>query len=279
MTPQIEQSVLDAAAAGPSPPPPARLRAAAEFVVDRTRPDQLILFGSSARGEFTERSDFDFLVVLRPDEEQPPFPENHRRWECPATGDEVDVLFADGTLLENRRWTAGTVHCSALTEGVTVFAAPGAAKVETARDAGAEVAEMVRTGRYKPEKAAVFVSEARDKLSVADDAARRNAWTTGCELLQQSAERALKALIIANRSPFAYIHDLRKLWDAAEELGERIEAQRNNQALDKITAYAGWRGYDSPAAQESAEAFKSFRQAAGSIVDYAERRVRVLAPD
>ena len=275
---RIEQSVLDAATAGPSRPPSIRLRAAADHVIDRTRPGQLILFGSAARGEFADGSDFDFLVVLPPGAERPRFLDSHRRWECPETGDEIDVLFAGPDLLEERRWTAGTVHCSVLTEGVTVFAAPGAAIVETARDAGAEVVEMVRSGRYKPDKAAVFMAQARDRLNGADDAIERDAGALACELLQGAAERALKALIIANRSPFAYIHELSELWDAAEAVGERIEAQRDDRVLAAISAYAGRLGYDAPSAHESIGVFNSFRQTAGDILNYAERRVRELVP-
>lgn len=36
---------LTAASAGPNPPPVDRLRAAAEYVIERAKPDQLILFG------------------------------------------------------------------------------------------------------------------------------------------------------------------------------------------------------------------------------------------
>ena len=89
----------------------------------------------------------------------------------------------------------------------------------------------------------------------------------------------MKSLIIANGSPFAYIHDLSKLWDAAEEPGERIEAQRDERALGTITEYSGRLGYDSPPEHESRAAFNDFRRAAGDIVDYAERRVRALVPD
>ena len=277
---RIEQSVLDAAAAGPSPPPEDRLRAATDFVMDHVQPRQLILFGSAARGDFSERSsDFDFLVVLPPDEGQPRFPNDQHRWECPGTGDEIDVIFAVPDMLENRRWTAGTVHCSALTEGITVFAAPGAELIETARDAGAEVMEMVRKGRYKPEKALGFLVEARKYLNRADHSIKNEFATGACKDLQEAAERALKSLIIANGSPFAYIHDLSKLWDAAEALGERIEAQRDEKALRTITEYSGRLGYDSPPEHKSRAAFNDFRRAAGDIVNYAERRVRTLVPD
>ena len=40
-----------------------RLAAAVNAVADRYDPDQIILFGSAARGEMTEGSDIDLLVI------------------------------------------------------------------------------------------------------------------------------------------------------------------------------------------------------------------------
>ena len=201
--------------------------------MDQVRPRQLILFGSAARGDFSERSsDFDFLVVLPPDEGQPRRPNDQHRWECPGTGDEIDVLFAVPDLLENRRWNAGTVHCSALTEGITVFAAPGAERIETARDAGTEVMEMVRKGRYGREKAPVFVVEARKYLSRADYSIKNEFAAGACKDLQGSAERALKSLIIANGSPFAYIHSRAAFNDFRRAAGDIVDyAERRVRTL------------------------------------------------
>ena len=44
-----------------------RLDAAVRMVVDRLRPDQIILFGSAARGEMTPASDLDRLVITGDD--------------------------------------------------------------------------------------------------------------------------------------------------------------------------------------------------------------------
>ena len=143
--------------------------------MDRTRPDQLILFGSAARGEFRERSDFDFLVVRSAANGDEP-PERPARWEHPDTGDEIDVLFAAADLLEERRWTAGTVHCAVLAEGATVFCDDNGNTVKTARDAGEEAAEMARQGKYEPWQAEEFTREARLYMRHADTAAEEEAW-------------------------------------------------------------------------------------------------------
>ena len=45
----------------------ATIQAIAQLIVERFNPEQVILFGSHARGEVGEHSDVDLLVVLRDD--------------------------------------------------------------------------------------------------------------------------------------------------------------------------------------------------------------------
>ena len=47
------------------------IEAITRLIVDRFQPEQVILFGSCARGETDENSDLDLMVVLRPGEEPP----------------------------------------------------------------------------------------------------------------------------------------------------------------------------------------------------------------
>ena len=49
----------------------ATIRAIAQLIVERFDPEQVILFGSQARGEVGEHSDVDLLVVLRADVQRP----------------------------------------------------------------------------------------------------------------------------------------------------------------------------------------------------------------
>ena len=47
------------------------IQAITQLIVERFEPEQIILFGSYARGEEDENSDLDLLVVLRPGQEPP----------------------------------------------------------------------------------------------------------------------------------------------------------------------------------------------------------------
>ena len=272
---RIDQAALDAAAAGANPPPADRLRAAAEYVMNRTKPGQLILFGSAVRGEFGNRSDFDFLVV-RPKTADRRTVERPSRWEHPETGDEIDVLFADADLLERHRWAAGTVYCSVLAEGATVFVATAGGAVKTLRDAGEKAEDMAKQGKYEPHQAAEFARDARLHLSYADIAEAEAAWGPACKQLQESAERSLKALIITKGSPFSYIHDLGGIWDEAEKLGETVAAARDDRVLRAVSTYSGRAGYGSQYQGNAEELYKEFRPTAENLLNNAQARVPAL---
>ena len=47
------------------------IQAIAQLIVERFNPEQIILFGSHARGEVGDHSDVDLLVVMRADVRQP----------------------------------------------------------------------------------------------------------------------------------------------------------------------------------------------------------------
>jgi len=46
------------------------IQAITDLIVERFKPEQIILFGSVARGEESEHSDLDLMVVLRHNDEQ-----------------------------------------------------------------------------------------------------------------------------------------------------------------------------------------------------------------
>ena len=250
---------------------PKRLQAAVDFVVDRVRPDQLILYGSAARGLFTERSDLDFLAVRSLDSGVDRFPVDHYHWECPATGDDVDVLLATRERLEERRWAAGTDHSTVLSEGVTVFVSPGSVPVQLSPDE----TDMVKKTLFEPDVATEYVDFARRRFGYAEAAAPDDPGYA-CELLQVVAERSFKALIIAHGSPFEHTHDLGDLWDQVEAFGERVSAIRDDAILKNITRYAGKYQYDFPTVDEAAASYQAFYQVAGDILDYTERRVPIV---
>ena len=265
---------LTAASAGPHPPPIARLRAAAEYVIDRTRPDQVILFGSASRGEFDAGSDFDFFVVRRPAADARPT--DSARWTHPETGDEMDVLFESPDLARERRWQLGTPHSVIFAEGATVHAAPGATPIRTLRDEGRTRADMTSPkSKWDPSVADELVVNARFHLKAADMGAKDELWTAACKEVQESAERSLKSIIVASDKEFSEIHDLGELWKSACDADRELPFERDNRSLTAITRYAGGSGYATHLQQEDPEElFRDFRPTAEALLVYAEKRVR-----
>ena len=261
-------------------PDEARIRAAAAMLVDRLRPDQLILHGSAARGEMTEHSDLDFLSV-RAGYPAPNRDPTQRRWPCAETGDVVDVLLVSREQLEENRLAGGTVYAAALTEGRTVFVSPDIEPVALhpeAREVGSMAGRKnVRTTLFSPDNAAYDLKLARAFLRSADVAAEE-APEAGCRNLQESAERSLKALVIACGRPVEHTHNLRDLWDRAEAvLGERISADADGNLLELLTLYAGRYSYAPGIHHDPAELYDRARTVGGDLHDYAARRVPALA--
>ena len=265
---------LAAASVGPTPPPMNRLLAAAEYVIDRARPDQVILFGSASRGEFRADSDFDFLVVRRPGVGTPTT--DAEKWTHPETGDAMDVLFESPDLARERRWRLGTPESVIFAEGATVHTAPGATAVRTLRDDGRTRDDMTSTKyRWDPSEATELVEDARLYLGFADTAADQERWGTACKQVQESAERALKAVVVAANTEFSGIHDLGQLWTTVCDADGDMPFKRDSRALTRISRYAGDAGYADRFRKEDPEdLFRDFRPTAGKLVEYAEFRVR-----
>ena len=92
-------------------------------IVERFRPEKVILFGSRARGAASPESDVDLLVVMRP--------RTTRRRQAA----EIDLALADRRLpldllvvtpedLERDRDQSGTLLCPALREGKVLYERP-----------------------------------------------------------------------------------------------------------------------------------------------------------
>jgi uncharacterized protein len=89
-------------------------------IVERFHPEKIIIFGSYARGEFTEDSDFDFLIVMPV--------ENSQRQKA----NEIDLALADRTIpidvivvtpeqYESRKNLIGTIINVAACEGRIIY--------------------------------------------------------------------------------------------------------------------------------------------------------------
>ena len=128
-----------------------RVNAAVAEVVAATDPEQVVLFGSVAKGTAGPESDIDLLVIGDPARHA------DGKRTCQASGDQVDVFMTDRASAERYRYSAAYLEGIALEEGRTVYAK----NPEQALAAGEA---MMRRTLYDPDKAVEWVGEARDRL-------------------------------------------------------------------------------------------------------------------
>ena len=203
-------------------PAAADLRAAIEAIVSRLEPDQIILFGSAARGEMTDDSDLDLLVIKNG---QSDADELHIGRSCGRNGLEMDVIVTSSATAEASRPYAGNVKGHALETGRTVYAKKDFEPIATGPTLTRVGGRMVQRTLYKPDHAGRFLARAERKWGIATTTKLHPA--DRCENLQAAMEQALKGLIVAQGRHVEHRHDLNRLWDEAERDGERIAVSRD----------------------------------------------------
>ena len=259
----------------PGVPGPERLQAAVDFVVERLRPDQIVLFGSAVRGAMSAHSDLDLLVIREPPPGSPRA--GHYHWSCPATGDDVDVVLRDRGAVQAARRSATSVEAAAVEEGRTLYAREGAALLPTGPEWIGNGVVMVRHTLFEPDKSLDFLAQARERLQVAENPERQAAFR--CEMLQASLERSLKALVSAQGVRVEHTHDLNRLWDQAETSGEPPGAMRDRAALDRLSLYAGHWSCDHPSDENPDRTWVDTRPVVRDVLHHAERRVPALVEE
>ena len=252
----------------PSTAPSAeRLDAAVRLVVDRLAPDQIILFGSGARNEMTPESDLDLLVIKDDDGGSA----NHERWQCPESGDQIDVVIMSRATAERHRLSASYVQGAALDEGRTVYLRDGATATATGPTCTWNGTTMVRTTEFEPDHAVDLLERAERKWATAN---RETHPVDKCEYLQRSIEYALKALITADGRRVRHLHNLDGMWREAEATGDSIPATRDPKQLEKLSRYAGQWRYDKLPADEAPETtWQQNRTTGEDVLNHARRRV------
>lgn len=95
-----------------------RLRAIIETIVQVAQPEQVILFGSRAKGTAYEESDYDFLVVMRDVQNEREVSRRIYRALLERRADAaVDVVVVDAGTLERHRESPFYIYRQALQEG------------------------------------------------------------------------------------------------------------------------------------------------------------------
>jgi len=99
----------------------ATIRAMAQLIVERFDPEQIVLFGSHARGESSEHSDVDLLVVLRSDAVEPQRGNPIRRAIADRFVLPVDVMIRSPEVLARQRKDPHSMIHKVLEEGEVLY--------------------------------------------------------------------------------------------------------------------------------------------------------------
>ena len=236
-----------------------RVSAAVDEVIAATNPEQIVLFGSVAKGTAGPESDIDLLVIGDP--------RRHAdgRRTCARTGDEVDVFVTDRASAERYRYSAAYLEGIALGEGRTVYA----------RDPERVLAagnEMVKRTRYDPDKAVEWVEKARSRLKRFE---RDDEDDDKCESLADAVERALKALIVAGGQRVEHRHELDQLWTQAKAAAGKLPRRMDDAKLRELTRYTGEALYPAPGAREldPRKTWTQLEAPVRALVEDAEQRI------
>ncbi len=163
-----------------------------ELIVEGWNPQQIILFGSRARGDYDERSDVDLLIVL---DEAVERAELSRRIsaELSCTGFARDIIISTAADIVRQATVIGTVERAALIDGRTLY---------------------VR-GRGDPvmEQFAQLMHRADEDLRMAEAglALSPPPLSAVCYHVQQAVEKAIKSALMVDRITYPFPHDLEQL--------------------------------------------------------------------
>ena len=263
-------------------PDPVQLQAAVALVVDRLRPDQIILYGSAVQGEMTASSDLDLLVIRNPDDRGGAV-ETHEHWCCGDVDDlqgiELDVVVTDGATAEKRRRSAAFVQGAALEAGRTVYVRDGATPLRTGPIHAENGAMMARTTLYEPDYADEWLGRAAEKWTAANLEGMADLPATRCQMLQESMELALKALIVAQGRRVQHTHDLAELRKQVEAHGERIAALLDTTDLSTLSKYAGGGQHPTHEPIDPEATFAATRRVGEDVLHHARLRVPALVDE
>lgn len=233
-------------------------------IVAEIQPRRVFLFGSRARGDARADSDYDFMVEVDGEAEEIDAADGKLLELFQETRCRVDVHVRREGEIERRKDDPGTTDWDVVREGRLLFARPGLTF---------PVAVTARTVREPPSKPPDSVGEwmrfARRDLYHArhhlDDALED--WSDEvCFLSQQSAEKALKALIVSRYVRPAHTHNLKKLLAHARSLGLGLEGLDLHCGL--LTGYLVEPRYPGPNRRSRAQA--------GAAVAAAERIITAV---
>ena len=179
-------------------------------IVEIAAPEKIILFGSSARGDFGRNSDVDLLIVK--DGEDALTLMSRICGEMQGMGAAVDALVVSSDDVERYKDSHSLIIKPALQDVVWSC--------------------MSLRKRFPPDDPREWLNRARSNLALAKSRIPDAYLEDLCFEAQQAAEKAIKARLIALNIEFPYVPDLARLLSLFDEAGEPVpEAVRKSAAL------------------------------------------------
>ena len=249
-----------------------RLAAAIKAVTTQYKPDQVILFGSAARGTMTEDSDIDLLLIKTDHNEGNQIERDSLR----LNGDRLDVLTMNPEEAERHRRTAATVHHEALTQGRTVHCMNGTKPLVPVGPSWMTSENgMVKSTKLNPDESSRFLYRAENHWKTSNNP--DNHEEIRCYNRHQAIEQCLKGLITAQGRKFDHTHNLDELWTSTEAEGKKIPAPRDDKLLKRLTKYAEGGRYDKPDSDKDHKTLKDSEKVGEAIIRYSRDAIPHLS--
>ena len=209
----------------PTTVPESILQEAVRRIVDAIQPDKIILFGSAARGEMTERSDLDLMVVKSGVDRRRTAMLLYER--LIGLGIPKDIVVVHPRDLWKHRNNPFLVIYPALREGRTLYIAADRGEDDYGRE----------NDEWPLGQPAEWILRARSNLIIASRQPEPGVCYEDLAYeAQQSVEKALKAVLIHRRLVFPYTLDISELIGALESGG--VSVPRELRPAASLTNYA-----------------------------------------
>ena len=218
----------------PYNPDPRAVRLA-QALLERVTADNIVVFGSRARGDWHQRSDIDLLIVQAPDNEREHIQDTARALAIAVFGQSTpDIDFVYRThcecLIQIQRSVNG-IAATAYREGVAMEPYPQPVDEPEPESDLTEIGEMSR--RLVGANQNYLSMHALQDCGFSNDVV--------AALARQTLEHALKALISAQAKPYLHTRDRSELCQAAG-----LDPNELQSCLPQLDPYAGGAAYDDP---------------------------------
>jgi HEPN domain-containing protein/predicted nucleotidyltransferase len=190
-------------------------------LVEGLQPRRVWLFGSRARGEGEEWSDYDILVEMETD-----LPRRERVAQVRSVVDglsqNTDFLVLTPEEFERQRDDVGTTAYHIHREGRVLYRAPG-----VGLEAAIPSPHVSEGPRKPPRSLPGWIWRAENDLRIMEQSLVSGApvWDAICFHAHQTSEKLLKSMLVATHTPFRRIHSLATL------LGQCPPELRANESL------------------------------------------------